>query len=470
MRFGRGLHHFSPKGDATLRILSIGYPLPNVAIDNYNALTAPSYNDYDGLLIDPASITRAAKDLAEEGTDYEAFDGRPILNAPTSASAVGAADQLRRRADETRRLLENGGLVVVFARPDAVQGGVLGFEGLDRYHWLPAPGGLSWGPPYLKPAEGKTVRISGLDEHPFTAVLREFRNDVGYRAMFDERQAEVRRTGRVLATGGAGIPIAVEFPVLGGRVLFIPMIAESPYADRSKLAQAIAEAFVRHSGSDYGADAPYWAKAQALPGLEQMEAELEEADAAAIEAKSRLEAVHERHDTLARHRRLLWEDGQPFAGAVVEALRLLGFAVEHTQGEPISLEHEGTKAFLEVESAREQCVEWPYIRLQRRLEDHLLKQGELLKGIVIANGFRGKNPDEREEELSAPLKAACENYRYSLLSTRTLFELVRRALGGADEATLLGLRRRIMQGAGLLTAETLTGESTEEAESRGPIF
>jgi hypothetical protein len=453
-----------------VRILSIGYPLPNPSVDNYSALTAPSYNDYDGLLVDPATITKQARDLGEQGMELEAFDGRPILNAPTTASSASAAEQFRRRIDETRRFLDAGGLVVVLARPNAVEGGVLGFEGLDRYHWLPAPGGLSWGPPFLRAAEGRTVRVTGAEDHPFTALLREFRGDIGYRAMFDDRQAEIRKTGRVLALGGAGVPIAMEFPVLGGRVVFLPVIAENPYANRTTLAQGIVDAFVRHGGSEFGAEAPYWSGAQALPGLEQIEAELEEAEAAAAESRAHLEAVREKHDALARHRRLLWEDGQPFTGAVVEALRLLGFAVEYTAGEPLSLEHEGNRAFVEVESAREQVVEWPYIRLQRRLEEHLLTHGESLKGIVIANGFREKDPEQREEELSSPLRIACENYRYSLLSTRSLFELVRRTLAGADEATLLGVRRRIMQGAGVLSVGSLTGEESEETSSSGPIF
>ncbi len=453
-----------------MRILSIGFPLPNKEIDNYNPLTAPSYNDYDALIVDPASVTRSAADLGDIEKQFEAYDGRPIINAPTTASSVGAAEQYRRRIDETSRLLESGGLVVVLARPNAVQGGVLGFEGLDRYHWLPAPGGLSWGAPYLKPSEGKTVRISGTEEHPFVPLLREFRKEVGYRAIFDDRQAEVRKVARVLATGGAGTPIAVEFSVLGGRVLFLPVMAESSYANKSDLAQAMVDACTRHAGSEFGAQEPYWVRSQALPGLEQVEAELEEAAAAAEEANSREQAVRERHDTVARHRRLLWEDGQSFAGAVVEALRLLGFTVDHTPGDPISLEHEGTKALLELESAREQVVEWPYIRVQRRLEEHLLKNSELLKGIVIANGYREKDPEQRDEEFSGPLRVACENYRYSLLSTRTLFELVKRALAGADEATLLGIRRQVLKGAGVLTVESLLGESTEESPSKGPIF
>ena len=452
-----------------MRILSIGCPLPNVAVDNYNPLTAPSYNDYDALVIDPLSITRAARDLAEEGTEFQAFDDRPILNAPTSATAVSAADQLRRRADETRRLLESGGLVIVLARPDAIQGGILGFEGLDRYHWLPAPGGIAWGPPYLKPAEGKTVRIA-YEDHPFAAVLREFRKDVGYRAIFDDRQAEVRRAGRVVAVGGSGVPIAMDFSVLGGRVVFLPVLAESPYANRGELAQAIVDACVRLSGAEFAAEAPFWSRAQALPGLEQLEAELEEAEAAASESKAHVDAVRERHDTLARHRRLLWEDGQVFQSAVVEALRLLGFAVEHTAGEPITLEHEGTKAFVEVESARDQVVEWPYIRLQRRLEERLLQQSEQLKGIIIANGYREKDPEDREDELSNPLKIAAENYGYSLLTTRTLFELIKRTLAGADDATLLSIRRRITNGAGHLTTQALLGETSEEPKESGPIF
>lgn len=452
-----------------MRILAIGFPLPNVAIDNYNALTAPSYNDYDALIVDPASITRVAKELADGEAQYDAFDDRPVINAPTTASAVSAAEQLRRRADETKRLLEAGGLVVVFGRPDAVQGGIFGFEGCDRYHWLPAPAGLAWSAPHLKPAEGKTVRIVAED-HPFAGVLRESREDTKYRAAFDDRQAEVRRHGKVIATGGAGVPIAMEFPVLGGQVVFLPVMAESPYANRSNLAEALVDACRQHAGSEHGAAAPYWVRSQALPGLEQLEAELEEADSAAEEARLHADAVRDRHDQLARHRRLLWEDGPQFAGAAVDAFRLLGFTVQHTAGDPILVEHEGERAFLEVESAREQVVEWPYIRLQRRLEQHLLKQGELLKGLLVVNGWRDKDPEQREEEFSAPLRVACENYRYSLVSARSLFELVRRALAGADDPSLLAIRRRIMSGAGLISFAELTGEASEEHEERGPIF
>lgn len=452
-----------------MRILSISFPLPNVAIDNYNPLTAPNYNDYDALIIDPAGIDRVVREVIEEGKEFEAFDGRPVLNVPGSATVAGIAEQLRRRLEETRRLLEAGGLVVVLARPDAFQAGVVGFEGCDRYHWLPAPGGMSWSTPWLRAGEGKTVRIAD-EHHPMSAVLREFRSEVGWRAWFDERQAEFRRHGRPIALGGSGVPIAAEFEVLGGRVVFLPVLSESYGTPRTNLAQALVDACRQMAGVDRGGDAPYWVRSVAVPGLEQVEAELEEAAGAEAAARERLAAVRERHDALARHRDLLWKDGPGFGEAARAALQALGFAVVSRPGEPLAVQSEDVLAFVELESASGQVVEWPYIRLQRRIEAELLAGRPAPRGLVIANGYRDREPEQRSGELSEPLVRACENYRYALVTARTLFELVRRALGGADDAALLGMRRRLLNGAGLLEAPKLLGLEDEEAPETGPIF
>ena len=131
----------------------------------------------------------------------------------------------------------------------------------------------------------------------------------------------------------------------------------------------------------------------------------------------------------------------------------------------MSVTHEGASAFIETESSKDQIVEWPYVRLQRRLEDHLLKTSEQLKGIVIVNGKRGSAPDDRGEQYTEALRVACENYRYALVTTETLFSLLQRVLGGADDAALLGIRRRLMQGNGLLTVESLI--SDQEPQGAG---
>ena len=450
-----------------MRVLAIGYPLPDMAIDNYNVLTAPSYSDYDALIVDPASITKTVHLLLHDGAQFEAFDGRPVVNAPTSASAVSAADQLRRRADETRRVLEVGGTVIVMARPNATEAGVLGFEGCDRYHWLPAPGGLSWGTPYLRAAEGKTVRIVA-ENHALASVLRNFRSEIAYRATFDDRHSEVRSVGRVVAAGGSSVPIAMDFPILGGRIVFVPAFSDDN-SSRSPLATALVDGCRRLNNAATPEDAPYWVRSVAVPGLEQAEAELEEAQAAATQAEARAAAVRAGHDSLERHRRLLWEDGSAFAQAVIEAFRLLGFGVTGGYGDPITLTSDGTTAFLEAESSRDQVVEWPYIRLQRRLEERLLKNGEQFAGVVVANGFRMTDTASREEQIATTLRVACENYQYGLLTGETLFALVQRALGGGDEAALRGIRRRILSAHGLVSAEASLGEVPESTDA-GSIF
>jgi hypothetical protein len=451
-----------------MRLLSIGYALPNRAVDNYNALTAPSYFDYEAMFIDPASITRIAGQMLEEGTSLEAFDGRPVVNGPTTATAASAAEQLRRRADETQRLLEAGGLVLVMGQPNAVQSGLLGFEGCDRYSWLPAPAGIAWGPPFVRAAEGTTVRIVAED-HPLAGLLREFRAEVTYRAVFDDRQPAFRQAARVIANGGAGVPIAVEFSVLGGRLVFLPALRDSVGSIRSDIAEAIVDAATRLMGRPSAEPEPYWSRTVAVPGLEQVEAELEEAEVAATETSARLAAVRERVDLLSSHRRLLFEDGQPFNTAVTDGLRLLGFAITSGPDERLVIEDEGQKAFVEPESAREQVVEWPYVRLQRRLEAVLLEKSERPKGIVIANGHRQTTPDERGPQFTDALRIACENYRYTLLTGQTLFTLVQRVLGGADETTLAGYRRRILRSTGLLDLEVALG-NVEEGSDAGPIF
>lgn len=453
-----------------MKLLAIGYPLPHIDIDNYSPLTAPSFFDYDAVFVDPASFTRSAAQLLEEGHEFEAHDGRPVVNAPTTATAVSAADQLRRRADETRRLLEAGGVVIVAARPNATQAGVLGFEGCDRYSWLPAPEGMAWSAPYLRAAEGRTIRVV-TDDHPAAPLMREHRRSLAYRATFDDRQAPVRQHARILATSGAAVPIAAEFSVLNGRVVFIPALPDETGTVRSDLAERLVNMAAQLTNDAVQPEAPYWSRGIPVPGLEQVEAELADAQAHLAESEARVAVSRERQDDLADHRRLLTDEGPALVRAVVRALALLEFAQTNQPGEPLAVESEGQLAYVECEGSRDEVVEWPYIRLQRRLEEWLLQHGDQLKGVVVVNGQRTLPPDERTKQFTDPLRNACDNYRYCLMTGETLFALVQRALGGAEPAVLTGMRRRILGAAGLLTTAVALGEAdADKRADAGPIF
>src|SRR5262245_45250071 len=112
-----------------MRLLTIGFALPNVDTDNHNIFNAPSWFDYEAAVIDPAAFTTQAAKLIEGNDFYETHDGRTVVNGAGTAVVASAGEHLRRRADEAARMLDAGGVIVVLARPNATQAGITGFEG-----------------------------------------------------------------------------------------------------------------------------------------------------------------------------------------------------------------------------------------------------------------------------------------------------------------------------------------------------
>lgn len=448
-----------------MRIMTIGYSLPNPIVDNHTVLNAPSLTDYEAAFIDPEAITDAVQQLLEGERPFNAQDGRPVVNGATTATQVSAADQLLRRAEEAERMLEQGGTLFVVGRPNAVLPGVVGFEGLDRYSWLPAPKGGGWNPPHLRAAEGKSIRIVD-DQHPLSGVLREYRRHISYRAVLDPAVATAEREGHVIAAGGANMPIAAQFDVLAGHVVVTPVFASITGTTRAKLAQEMVDAITQVATGVRNEDPPNWTRTFALPGSEQIEAELEEAQEAESAAVARTTAIRERLGRLTAHRRLLWASGPAYEAAVREALALVGLtSAEADEGLAVT-EGEHT-ALVEVESRQDDVAEWPYIRLQRRLERRLLDTGEQLRGIIVANGRREANPPGRRSQYTDALRIACENYGYALVTADTLFSLVQRALGTDAEGTTPyeAAGRRLIHARGLITTEQAMGEAEEESDA-----
>lgn len=451
-----------------MRMITIGYPLPNANVDNHSVLNAPSLTDYEAVFVDPEGVTGAVQELLAGERDFTAHDGRPVINGASTAASLSAADQLHRRVEEAERFLDQGGTVVILGRPNATISGVIGFEGCDRYSWLPAPEGGSWGPPHLRAAEGKTIRIVD-DDHPLSAVIREYRRNVVYRAVLNPRFLSTQKNARLIAVGGADLPIAAEIPVLAGRVVVIPVFNPVNGAARAKLAQAMVEAVAEVAEGGSVESVPTWARSLALPGSEQIEAELEDAETTAAQAAELVTSARERLDALTSHRRLLWASGRAFAEAVREGLALLGLTPTTGPIHPLAIEGSRT-ALVEVESSREAVAEWPYVRLQRRLERHLLDEGEQLKGLIVVNGRRAVGPASRKEPMTDALRIACENYGYSLITGETLFALVQRALGAEqDDFSIEAAGSRLLDATGLVDTERALGE-TEETSGDPSIF
>lgn len=64
------------------RILSLGYPMPGVQVDNYNLLSAPSFFDYDALVVDPHATARYVRDVLEGTAEGRTFSEHGSLPVP----------------------------------------------------------------------------------------------------------------------------------------------------------------------------------------------------------------------------------------------------------------------------------------------------------------------------------------------------------------------------------------------------
>ncbi|HZU77747.1 MAG TPA: hypothetical protein VFA70_13345 [Dehalococcoidia bacterium] len=432
-----------------MRILVIGFPLPNPQIDNYDFIRAPSFFDYDAVVVEPASISRVIEQVLTRTEDHRTFADEPVLNEPPGPFVVGLADHLQRRRDETERLLAAGKLLVVFARPNVPHSHILGLPGYDRYAWLPAPPGVFYRPPHLLPADGRGVSLVD-SAHPLSELVDRFQNWFTYRAYFSERLPAFPENGQVLMRSPGGAAIGVELRVGPGRIVFLPALEDVPSGDmRFDLAARVVAAVRRAGAGETEADAPRWTAGYTLPELERLEAEEREAERAAAEAQDRLTAARAAAAGLAGLRRLLWTEGTyQLEPAVREAFNLIGCEVDLDPDRPAVLRADGRTAFFEVQGSREAVGEDVYIRLQRRLEKDMLATGEPKKGIVVVNGRRRSRPEARVEPYTRALRVACENSRYTLLPTPVLFQMVQIALGSADPDVMRRLRDALFDSVG----------------------
>src|ERR1700674_3910823 len=108
------------------RILSLGVPLPGPQVDNYTFLSAPSFFDYDAIVVDPHALSRLIEGVVDGSIASTTFADVPITNGPATPASASLAEALLRRADETRTLLERDGAVICFAHAATTHADVVG--------------------------------------------------------------------------------------------------------------------------------------------------------------------------------------------------------------------------------------------------------------------------------------------------------------------------------------------------------
>jgi hypothetical protein len=432
------------------RILSLGFPLPGLRVDNYSFLSAPSFFDYDAVVVDPAALGQLIEAIVAGSEEARAFNGDPVRNEAAAPGQASLGELLRRRRDEVALLLGNGGAVICFAWPAATHEGIHGTPSLDDYYWLPDPTSKACRAPALQPADGTEAYVIDY-QHPLASFVVGQAANIAYRARFEPA---IIGGVRVFANSRGGAAVAVELPVESGRVIMLPALASVPSGDaRYAMSDALQGGIRRLLGVTGEGREPPWAQAFGVPGLDARAQELSAARAASAEAEQALAAAQARYDELARFRRLLWQEGSLGLDEVVlEALRTIGFDVYDRDPAAVELRLDGEQLLLEIESSDRAVDLAPHYRLRHRIERVIEQRGTAPRGLLIVNGERSTRPQDRAHEVSDGLRAASETMRYCIAPAHTLFAAVVAHLSG-DAERVASYRGRLFSHDGVLESE-----------------
>ncbi|MCZ6546270.1 MAG: hypothetical protein O6913_11315 [Chloroflexi bacterium] len=449
-----------------MRIVSLGFPLPNPQVDNHSIANAPSLFEYDACVIDPRVTSTQIEEILQGSQERRTPEGIPLQAGASGAFHYGLGELLQQRREELTRLLQRGGAIIVFGRPNVPHPGVTTLPGVDRYYFLPAAPGVVYRPPQLVPGDGE--RFESVDPaHPWSVYLSDLRGSLRYGAHWNtDAIPDFDTVGSVFARSEGGAVVGVDFQVGPGRIIFLPPLASDLSGSRRKPAtDSIIESIQRTLEDRRDEPPPSWVSGFDLPGVSDAEGALSEAQERFGEAESHLVEARAHFTDASKYHGLLWRAGHySFEPLVRDAFRELGFTVAPELDRPAELANGDEVALLEIDGSTGTVAESAYLALQRRVEKDFLATSERRKGIVVVNGERLMSPGARKQPYSDTLLNACNNFGYALITADALFALVTYALEGADAATLAGIRETILNTDGLLEVE----ETDEDEETVTP--
>jgi len=219
-----------------MRVLVIGLPMPDPSFDNYSFLSAPSFFDYEALIVEAAALAKAVAEAAAGSGEHETYDQQRVVNGPGGPEAMSLARLLRARRWETERFLARGGLLALFAYPEAPLPGVEGMPDCRRYYWLPESPLGPWEELLLPGFGSRGVEVAD-QQHPFAPYVQQFGPRLSFRAYLHP-QAEAQ--AQVFARSPGGAAVGAELALSGGRLILLPPVGDlNPTFDRISLAQTM---------------------------------------------------------------------------------------------------------------------------------------------------------------------------------------------------------------------------------------
>ncbi len=445
-----------------MRIISIGCPVPSPSVDNHSIANASSIFDYDACIIDLQSVSEQIEGIAATTLDVKAADGRAVSTGESGAFHFGLGELLQQRQLELQQLLDNGGVLVVFAYPNVRHPNIASFPGLNRYSLIPGPDGDPFKWPTLRPADGKDVRPT-VPQHAASGFLDDLAGRLRYRALFDLKASD---GALIVGRSIGGAAVAAEFRIGPGRIVVLPPPDTLAASQRKVFSLSLLEMIERLVQEPDSGAAPVWVRRYDTPEATSARDELTSAQNELKQAQRRVTEAESLLTDATRFQGMLWQSQNlAFRDVIADSFRVLGYTIG-SAGDNMEIRDGSETSVVELASANSAVSDRLYLTLQSRIEEQYLRRKSRPTGIIVANGHRQTDPRIRREPFPKTLINACETYGYALIPVEALFELVTFAGEASDEPEVLEeIRRSIADTAGVLEITLEEEVDDEEAES-----
>jgi hypothetical protein len=413
-----------------LKILSVDFPIEGKGIENYSFYDAPSFSDYDVVIIDPEKISNlwVGKIRPEDDGSLWTFTSydKGFGNAMTAL--------MSRRNEELKHLLTiTKGIVVCVLRNYGPILRISSFRGadrswsIDRYSWLSSVVSLN---AILR--IGKEIKIVNK-HHPFNQYLNAFKDSLYVEAVLQT----YRNENKILpiATNKVDELIVVECSMKGGgKLILIPPLDNH---DPEKVGGVLIDCL--RGTLKWGTPSlkPDWVSAYSLPGENEIIAKIEDLDNEILKIEKRKEGFEAEYKRFEMLKGLLYGQGKyGLEPSVREAFKILGFNVlepdKYDEEYDLFSKEEDLIVIGEIEGSEKQVDNEKYRQLLEYVIDcEETLNGKRVKGILIGNGFIKIKPEEREEQFTDAAIRGCRSRRFCRITTFELYKAAQAVLSGA---------------------------------------
>ncbi len=408
-----------------LKILSVDFPLEGQGIENASFWDAPSFSDYDVVIINPSQIS-------------ETWTKRIKPEADGSLSTFCALDKgfgnfvnnfFSKRREETSLLLRVTGGILICILKEKGQKLYLshGNESwsVDKYSWLPSIKLGYYNHNFnssIFTRKGEHIKLEDK-KSSFSQYISGLMDSLIYESIIS---GEILKIVNTFAVNKVGEVVGGEVPFGKGKIVFLPPLKR---IDPPKVSGILIDCIRKSLHWTEPLKKPPWITKYSLAKEKTVKSEIDSLKEREKEIKNLIDEQEKKMFRLEMVKSLLYEQGKHgLEPAVREAFRTLGFNVlepEEYEEEYDLFIRDGDHIIIgEIEGSIKQVGVTKYRQLLDYADVRVTK-GEKVKGILIGNGFLETDPEKRNGQFTDEAIRGCESKRFCRITTCELFKAVK---------------------------------------------